>query len=163
MAEGIRFNTDGTVLVAVDGKRHTLRVPTLGDLEDLRTLFRDLHAEREDYIDLTYRPDMVDLQGRVKQSTEAEERKVLRKELRVLQEDLDHQTEDAWATWWRDCFDRLCRDDLPDFADRESEGLPVWMLQSPDVIGELFAHWRVRPSLASGGDAATQGPDSRTG
>lgn len=164
MAEGIRFNTDGTTTVAIDGKRRTLAAPTLGDLEDLRGLFRDVSAEREDWLDLTYRPGLLDLQNRLRAAgDDGEERSVIRKELRVLQEEQDHLTQDAWATWWRECFDRLCRDPLPEFTEREAEGLPVWMTETANTIGELFAHWRTRPTLASGAETGTQRQSDRAG
>lgn len=154
MAEGsaglTKFHPDGTVGITVDGRRHTLRVPTLGDLEDLRSLFRDLSEELEDYRDLEFRPGVIDLKAKVKESTEATERKAIRKELRTLEEDQDRRAQDAWATWWRECFDRLSRDPLPEFDERPAEALPLWMIESPDGIGPMFRAWRSTPTEASG-------------
>lgn len=151
-----KLNPDGTTGLTIDGRRYTLGVPTLGDLEDLRSLYRDVAAEQEDYIDLVHRPGLQDLGARVKGSTDPEERQALRKELRVLEDDRNWKSQDGWATWWRSCFDRLCRDPLPAYEQRPAEGLPPWMVESAAPISTLFAHWRADPFRASGAsDLAT--------
>ena len=156
MAEGrtglTAYHPDGSVGVTIDGRRLTLRVPDLGELEDLRYLFRDLAAEREDWLDLVYRPGLTALKAEVKASRDPDERKGIRKRLMDLESDQDHRAQDAWATWWRAALDLLCRDDLAVPDGRPAEGLPVWMVESMDSIPVLFKHWRSTPSEGSGGN-----------
>lgn len=137
------FRDDGTVTVKIDGERHRLRCPNMGELRRLREEQDAMEAEIRDRY-LVFLDEIRPLREEIAElGSDPENRdgvRALREKAKTIDRDVGREIEGLRAGWMREAFRVLADKPLTDDDDR----LQPWMLtdQGP---ADLLSHWRMRP------------------
>lgn len=138
-AEGLELRKDGTVVAHIDGSRHVLRRPKIGELKKLRERYEGLSDEQltlDEAVEVAAEA-LSAITERVSAGEKVPKAKVIAARARLRE--ARHKAEEITPRWLDDVFALLSDAPLPSEDDR-----PAWFYE-PKLYATFVAHWRTVP------------------